>query len=273
MLFGMLLSPWPCTALHFGLANAHTFRVAHEFRAFRPTLLRHALCLRNLTLAKRTAATSGPTYVARFALATLLCGARTPLRRLHGFSSALNRKSLAFCSLLYPWPATYFGFASFSTLAVAYELWACLFALLRYTGCLRNLTLAKRTTAASGPTHFARFTLATLLRGARTPLFGARLLRNFILLLFNKNTNVRKLWITFLSWPQGIKMDLWKKPMFIHSGDTWMYPDPNVPLCEIPIWALYSGYLWVTPRIPREHNKQHGYTVRSTPNCPLIHTI
>ena len=33
-----------------------------------------------------------------------------------------------------------------------------------------------------------------------------------------------------------------------------MYPDPNVPLWEIP----------------RKHNKYHGYTyVRGTPNCPL----
>ena len=26
------------------------------------------------------------------------------------------------------------------------------------------------------------------------------------------------------------------------SGDSWMYPDPNVPLWEIPKNALYSGY-------------------------------
>ena len=24
-----------------------------------------------------------------------------------------------------------------------------------------------------------------------------------------------------------------------------------------------------SPRIPREHNKYHGYTVRGTPHCPL----
>ena len=35
--------------------------------------------------------------------------------------------------------------------------------------------------------------------------------------------------------------------------------DPNVgPLWEIPIEALYSGYLWL--RIPREPNKFHKYT-------------
>ena len=25
----------------------------------------------------------------------------------------------------------------------------------------------------------------------------------------------------------------------------------------------------LSPRIPREHNKYHGYTVRGTANCPL----
>ena len=25
----------------------------------------------------------------------------------------------------------------------------------------------------------------------------------------------------------------------------------------------------LSPRIPREHNKYHGYTVRGTPHCPL----
>ena len=46
-----------------------------------------------------------------------------------------------------------------------------------------------------------------------------------------------------------------------------MYPDPNVPLWEIPIYALYSGYLWVSypQEIPREHHNYHGYTVRGTP--------
>ena len=28
-----------------------------------------------------------------------------------------------------------------------------------------------------------------------------------------------------------------------------------------------------TPRIPREHNKYHGYTLRGTPNCPLIFVV
>ena len=48
------------------------------------------------------------------------------------------------------------------------------------------------------------------------------------------------------------------------SEDSWMYPDPNVPLWEIPI---SHGYLWVkrSPQIPREHNRYHGYTVRGTP--------
>ena len=30
------------------------------------------------------------------------------------------------------------------------------------------------------------------------------------------------------------------------------------------------GYKLWFPRIPREHNKYHGYTTRGTPNCPLI---
>ena len=41
-------------------------------------------------------------------------------------------------------------------------------------------------------------------------------------------------------------------PYFPKSGDSWIYPYPNVgPLWEIPI----DGYLWVlsSPRIPREH--------------------
>ena len=34
---------------------------------------------------------------------------------------------------------------------------------------------------------------------------------------------------------------------------------------------ISRGYLWVfsSPRIPREHNKYHGYIARGTPNCPL----
>ena len=29
----------------------------------------------------------------------------------------------------------------------------------------------------------------------------------------------------------------------------------------------------LSPRIPREHNKYHGYTVTGTPHCPLIRQI
>ena len=41
--------------------------------------------------------------------------------------------------------------------------------------------------------------------------------------------------------------------------------------------SQYKPYILVfyglqSPRIPREHNKYHGYTVGSTPNYPLIHT-
>ena len=30
-----------------------------------------------------------------------------------------------------------------------------------------------------------------------------------------------------------------------------------------------SGWAFSSPRIPREHNRYHGYTARGTPNCPL----
>ena len=45
------------------------------------------------------------------------------------------------------------------------------------------------------------------------------------------------------------------------------------PMGNPYISLILRGYLWVfsSPRIPREHNKYHGYTVRGTPNCPLIH--
>ena len=58
-----------------------------------------------------------------------------------------------------------------------------------------------------------------------------------------------------------------------HPGNSWMHPDPNMgPLWEIPILALYfvGIYGGKFPRIPKEHNKYYGYTVRGTPNCPLI---
>ena len=29
----------------------------------------------------------------------------------------------------------------------------------------------------------------------------------------------------------------------------------------------------LSPRIPSEHNKYHGYTVRGTPHCPLIQLL
>ena len=44
----------------------------------------------------------------------------------------------------------------------------------------------------------------------------------------------------------------------------------RTPNREIPMpyntW-VFMGKL--SPRIPREHNEYHGYTVRGTPNCPL----
>ena len=55
------------------------------------------------------------------------------------------------------------------------------------------------------------------------------------------------------------------------SGDSWMYPDPNVPLWEIPILVLYIGYLWlIIPKNPiREHNKYHGSTLLGSPPWPM----
>ena len=49
-------------------------------------------------------------------------------------------------------------------------------------------------------------------------------------------------------------------------------PNPNVPLWEIPEYkpCIVGVYGLQSPRIPREHNKYRGYTVRGTPNCLLI---
>ena len=54
-----------------------------------------------------------------------------------------------------------------------------------------------------------------------------------------------------------------------------MYPDPNVPRHGKSLYKAYivGIYGQVTPRIPREHNKYHGYTVRGTPHCPLKTTV
>ena len=41
---------------------------------------------------------------------------------------------------------------------------------------------------------------------------------------------------------------------------------------EIPNYKPYSSRVFMgklSPRIPRKHNKNHGYSVRGTPNCPL----
>ena len=57
----------------------------------------------------------------------------------------------------------------------------------------------------------------------------------------------------------------------VRSGDSWMYPDPNVPrhgksLYKHYIVGIYGLY---SLRIHGEHNKYNGYIVRGTPNCPL----
>ena len=53
-----------------------------------------------------------------------------------------------------------------------------------------------------------------------------------------------------------------------------MYPYQRTPMGNPYISPIYPYILGVygllSPRIPREHNKYHGYTVRGTPNCPLI---
>ena len=55
----------------------------------------------------------------------------------------------------------------------------------------------------------------------------------------------------------------------VKSGDSWMYPGPNVPRhgksrTVSPIfWWVFMGLF-----IPK--NPYHGYTVTGTPNCPLI---
>ena len=53
-----------------------------------------------------------------------------------------------------------------------------------------------------------------------------------------------------------------------------MYPYQRTPMGNPYISPIARGYLWVSssPRIPREHNKYHGYTVRGTPICPLNKT-
>ena len=58
----------------------------------------------------------------------------------------------------------------------------------------------------------------------------------------------------------------------VMSGDGWMYPYQRTPMGNPYISPIARGYLWVIIPfgIPREHNKYHGYTVRGTPNCPLI---
>jgi len=41
-------------------------------------------------------------------------------------------------------------------------------------------------------------------------------------------------------------------------------------MCVVDKIHCIRGYKLWSPRIPREHNKYHGYTVRGTPNSPLI---
>ena len=45
-----------------------------------------------------------------------------------------------------------------------------------------------------------------------------------------------------------------------------MYPYQRTPMGNPYILGIYG---LLSPRIPREHNKYHGHTVRGTHNCPL----
>ena len=51
-----------------------------------------------------------------------------------------------------------------------------------------------------------------------------------------------------------------------------MAPHQRTPMGN-PYYKPYSTWVFMgklSPRIPREHNKYHGCTVKGTPNCPLI---
>ena len=53
---------------------------------------------------------------------------------------------------------------------------------------------------------------------------------------------------------------------YTYSGDSWMYPYQRTAMGNPYRSPIYTGYLWVIiPRIPREHNEYHGYSVRGTP--------
>ena len=64
---------------------------------------------------------------------------------------------------------------------------------------------------------------------------------------------------------------------------TWWYTGDRQGRTPIPthpygksLYKPYSSWVFMgklSPRIPRERNKHHGYTVRGTPNCPLRYTI
>ena len=146
-------------------------------------LRRHARCLGNVALAERAAATGRPAHFARFALAALFCGFWSPfLRHLHHFMITFCYNGLIFGTLFYPRPtALQLWFASFWTLGVAHEFWACLFAFLWYTSCLGNVALAERAAATGRPAHFARFALTALFCGFWSPFL--RHLHHFMITL------------------------------------------------------------------------------------------
>ena len=66
-------------------------------------------------------------------------------------------------------------------------------------------------------------------------------------------------------------------PFISGFGDVWRMLqgyvgvplDYGKSLLESPIDSSWVFMFFSSPRILREHNKYHGYTVRGTPNCPL----
>ena len=64
-----------------------------------------------------------------------------------------------------------------------------------------------------------------------------------------------------------------KKMQHLKSGDSWMYPDPNVPRHGKSLYKPYITWVFMgklSPRIPRESNKYHGSTRTYTRPCPLM---
>ena len=77
----------------------------------------------------------------------------------------------------------------------------------------------------------------------------------------------------------GVLLDTWNL-WWIISGDSWMFPGPNVPrhgksLKISPITWVFMGKL--SPRIPREHNKYYCWWLKSCTtkddDYPIIYRV